>query len=340
VPYSTAVVTEGAVTGILRAPGLLELGATVRVGLALPGQVVAVDVDVGDEVRRGQVLARLDNLEQRAALEMANAQVAVEDLGLTQARKRFLEALEPSGYFGHWLAPDEVMDGPAGDAQLEVLAAAVRLKKQDAYRTLARGLLARRTIRAPADGVVVARSFERGETVQASPPGPPLFVIDTQPGRLLFRAKIDDEYVTRLRATVARVVVASAERSLVGEVIGVSPSGPPAGSSRAKGRSGYEVQVVVENADGTLGPGLSAVVELPMSSPARSLRVSSQAVGRTPIPSFEPKLGADRNVVWAVRGAGPPTPIPVEIGVDDGSQVEVRGPGLQAGSVVAIHPDR
>jgi HlyD family secretion protein len=315
----------------------LERESTVRVGLTLPGQVVAVSAEPGDNVVRGQVLARLENLEQRAAVEVAEAQLAAEDLGLTQARKRFLEALEPSGYFRHLMAPDEVLEGPAGDAQLEVLAAAIRLKRQDAYRTLARGLLARRSVRAPADGVVVSRSFDRGETAQASPPGPPLFVIDTHPGRLVLRAKIDDEYVSRLRATVARVVVPSAERSLVGEVIGMNASDSLPGSRRIDGGPRYEVQIAIEKSDGTLRPGESGTVELPMSSPSRSLRVLSLAVSRSPDSGLEPKLGSQGNVVWVTRGLGPPTPVPVETGVNDGTYVEIRGPGLSAGSMVVIH---
>lgn len=64
---STATVAEGSVIGTLPAAGVIERESPVRVGTALPGQVVAVRASIGDLVERGQVLARLDNLEQRAA---------------------------------------------------------------------------------------------------------------------------------------------------------------------------------------------------------------------------------------------------------------------------------
>ncbi|HEX2658093.1 MAG TPA: HlyD family efflux transporter periplasmic adaptor subunit [Polyangia bacterium] len=214
-------------------------------------------------------------------------------------------------------------------AQLDVLAAAARLNRQEAYGKLARGLLARRTIRAPTDGIIVARSFEKGETIQASPPGPPLFVLDARPGHLLVRADLDEAYAARLRSTKARVLVPSTERSLVGEVLGVrtGSASPAELRSEAQVPPRHEVHVAVENLDGTLVPGSSAVVELEMASPPRSLRVPLAMVSGD---------GDAARVLWVVRGAGPPTPLPVTTGVDDGQDVEVSGAGLEAGQRVAL----
>src|SRR5689334_10624626 len=71
-PMARATVFEGSVMGTLPLAGIIERESTVRVGSGLPGQVVDVRTDVGARVERGQVLARLDNLEQRAALHAAD----------------------------------------------------------------------------------------------------------------------------------------------------------------------------------------------------------------------------------------------------------------------------
>jgi HlyD family secretion protein len=317
--------------------GRIDFESTLRVGSELPGQVVTASAGVGDRVKRGQVLARLDNLEQRAAYDAAEAQLALAEVGVTRAEAQLMENLHSSRDWRNDTALDVLLDGPAGKAQLELLAAGARFRKQEASLGLARGLMARRAIRAPVAGVVLARSFERGETITASPPGPPLFVIDARPGRVLLRAEIADNYVVRVQAGPARVTVpALPGQSFVGEVVGVAASDPASGLLRTDARATYEVRLAIDNSDGTLRPGLSATVELPMSSPKSALRVSALAVDRPPGPPGMGATGSNPTVIWAVHGAGPPTPLPAEVGVSDGRFVEIRGPGIDAGQRVTL----
>jgi multidrug efflux pump subunit AcrA (membrane-fusion protein) len=149
------------------------------------------------------------------------------------------------------------------------------------------------------------------------------------------RAEVADAYVTRIQAGPARVIVpAAGERSFVGEVVGIAPVQPSAGRGpRTEAPARYHVRVVVDDGAGTLKAGLSATVELPMSSPAGALRVPTVAVDRTRLADG----GRETAVVWTARGAGPPTPIPVEIGVGNGEYTEVRGPEIRAGTAVVLH---
>lgn len=82
----TAVVTRGDLEIVVTASGSIEPAAEVDLAFDVPGRVAEVLVDIGDEVRRGQPLARLetDDLEQA---------VAQAELSLRQAELR-LERLE------------------------------------------------------------------------------------------------------------------------------------------------------------------------------------------------------------------------------------------------------
>ena len=190
--------TSGHVAGLLRAPGRLTVKSTVRIGSSHPGQVVAVDAVVGARVTKGQVIARLDDAEQRAAAVGAHAQLASAELLGLRAEKVFLDVLRANSDEGlprEPPDPEEMLEGKAGDAQLELLHTETEIARRKAALSLARKLLARRVIRAPMDGIVLERNIEPGESIPASPPGPPLFVIGADPSTLRLEVEIDERYV-------------------------------------------------------------------------------------------------------------------------------------------------
>lgn len=349
--YRTISVREGLIQGVLRASGPIDFDSIVRVGSIRAGQVTSVPARVGDTVKRGAILARLDNLEQRAAVRSADAQVAVAQVEVIRAEARLAELL-PSADDLERLDDSFVIpsDAAAGEAQLNLMAAAARHEKQLAALNLAQGLLARQAIRAPTDGVVVARSVEPGETVMASPPGPPLFIIDPTPGRLVLWAAIGESHAARVETGPARVTVdALPDRSFLGTVVGVSHVADDADEVAEVGedasgvaRARYEVRVEIDNADGTVKPGMSATVELPMSSTDTALHVPESALDRSRTAGAGREVAAaDRTrtaVLWLVPARGPLTPVSVTLGVSNGSDVEVRGPGLVAGQNIATPP--
>jgi len=329
---ATVTVTAGPVIGTVSLSGRLDFERTVRVGSSSSGQIVAMRAGVGELVRRGQVLARLDDLEQRTAVDTADVQRTLADIQLTRAELRLLESAGVAAGGSPAVPLEELLDSADPDAQLDAMAAVAQLTRQKALFAFARGQLARRMVRAPEDGVVVGRGFERGETVVASPPGPPLFVLDVRPGHLALRVALDERYVDRVEAGPVRVTVPSRDRSLVGEVIGVTA--PDGLSSATSGPVQYQVDIAVDNVDETLRPGLSASVDLPMSSAKSTLRVPMAAVERAAAIRGAP--GTTPAALWVVDGAGRTKPVAVTLGVTDGHLVEVEGPGVRAGLVVQL----
>src|SRR5271167_3693069 len=130
------------------------------------GRVAAIYVEAGDHVKRGQVLARLDvsvlepqvaNL--RAALELAHAEA---DLAAAEYRRAV--AVGASGA----LSAEETERRRSNS-----VTAAAKGKVAAAQLAEAQALLARAEVRAPADGLILTRSIEVGQTV--SPAGGALF---------------------------------------------------------------------------------------------------------------------------------------------------------------------
>ncbi len=81
----TATVTRGTVRSAVTATGTLVPAQQLNVGFRTAGTLTEVDVRVGDKVRSGQVLARIDPTQLQLALDQANANLASAQANLNNA---------------------------------------------------------------------------------------------------------------------------------------------------------------------------------------------------------------------------------------------------------------
>ena len=154
------------------------------------GRVSEVLVESGDRVSRGQVLARLDTAVVSA--QVANLRAAVEqtraEAGLAEADYRRAAAVADS--VGA-LSKEEV------EKRHSVVAtSAARVKSAEAQLAEAEARLSRNSIRAPADGIVLTRTAEVGQT--AMPGGAPLFRL-ARGGEVEMRAQVAERDLPRLK---------------------------------------------------------------------------------------------------------------------------------------------
>jgi HlyD family secretion protein len=319
----TAIVSSGSIAGTLRVAGRLEVESTVRIGSSQPALVVAVSAGVGTRVAKGQVLARLDDTDARAALGDADAKLSSAQVLGIRAERRLLAEIDEQrrqGLLPESSDPPELLDGEGGDLQLEYLYNEAQISRHEALVSAARGQLARRVVRAPMDGIVLARNIQPGESISASPPGPPLFVLGSDPKRLRLDVEIDERYLTAVvPGPTTFVVPARGSQAFAGTVRQVVPL-PNALRSPAP----YLVVVDVANAEGALQPGMSATADLPMTTGRDALSVPVGAVSSRP----------DGFVVWLSDDSGRPVPTPVTVGVTSADLAEVGGPGIDAGRIV------
>ncbi len=154
------------------------------------GRVSEVLVESGDRVSRGQVLARLDTAVVSA--QVANLRASVEQMRaeavLAEADYRRAAAVADS--VGA-LSKEEV------DKRHSVVAtSAARVKSADAQLAEAEARQGRTSIRAPADGIVLTRTAEVGQT--AMPGGAALFRL-ARGGEVEMRAQVAERDLPRLK---------------------------------------------------------------------------------------------------------------------------------------------
>ena len=130
------------------------------------GRVAAIYVEAGDHVKRGQVLARLDVsvLEPQVANLQAALELTRAEADLAAAEYRRAVAVGASGA----LSAEETERRRSNS-----VTAAAKVKVAAAQLAEAQARLARAEVRAPADGLILTRSVEVGQT--ASPGGGALF---------------------------------------------------------------------------------------------------------------------------------------------------------------------
>ena len=187
---------ETAVTDVVTASGSIAARRDAAVGVqGEGGRVTDVLVEPGQSVARGQVLARIDNAVQvQQSIQLsASVRSAEADARLAQANLARAEALVAKGFISK--ADIDQRTATRDGAVARVAVAKAQLAENNAR-------IERLNVRAPAAGLVLARSVETGQVVS---PGVVLFRI-AEGGVLEMRAQVAEQDMARLKPGMAASV--------------------------------------------------------------------------------------------------------------------------------------
>jgi RND family efflux transporter MFP subunit len=173
----TAAVTSaggaGAAPGsVLDASGYVTARRRATVSSKVTGKVVEVLVEEGQAVRRGQVLARLDDAQIRAGLDVARAQLEAARRAAAEDQARLKEAQLTQARLSQ-LIKDQVVgraEVDTANAAVESLTARIELARQQVQvaESQVRAIetdLVDMVVRAPFDGVAISKDAQPGEMV-------------------------------------------------------------------------------------------------------------------------------------------------------------------------------
>jgi membrane fusion protein (multidrug efflux system) len=149
VPVEVVTVTRRDISSFIETNGILEAENEVDVVARTSGPIVELLVEEGDFVRKGQLLARLDELEHRAQLEISR--VTLEEMRLAHERAKTLQLEE-------LISPESFEQARSSfeSAQAQVEASGI--------------LLGYTQVRAPFDGLIVARYVDFAEQLSSNAP--------------------------------------------------------------------------------------------------------------------------------------------------------------------------
>jgi HlyD family secretion protein len=205
--------------------------------------------------------------------------------------------------------------------------------------------LAYATIVSPINGIVISRNVDIGQTVAASLQSPTLFTIAEDLRKMQVDIAVSEADVGKLEANVSATFTVDAypNEKFHGLIRQIRDA-----PQTVQNVVTYDAIVNVDNSDLRLKPGMTANVTFVVAERADVLRLPSAALRFRPPPGLlDPQVGdgrkknkparpdkpAARPSVWVLRGATP-TALPVEVGISDGSHVELVAGDLQEGDAL------
>lgn len=230
VPVRVVEVTEMTLPQTVSYSGSIEPWEQALVTGPQGARIERVLVREGDRVRRGQVLIHMEN----ASLQQAQAQMSQARADLDR-----MERLVEVGSVSRQQAEQARMQFENAESQVRSLSGNTHL-------------------RAPIDGVVVARHFTGGETFMAGAGAPSIVtVMQTNPVRVV--VNVSERYFPVVRRGMPAVVRLDTygDRAFRGTIEQILPT------VSAESRT-FRVEVRVDNPNGELSPGMFARVELDM----------------------------------------------------------------------------
>ena len=303
----TVVVEQREIADVVDWPGTVTARLSADVAPTVMARVLEVRVQAGSVVRRGDIIATLDardltaRLQQgEAALAAATAQARQADADLGRARQLFAKQAFTR------------QDLDAAEAR----AATARAQAAQARDALAeaRVRLGETEVRAPFDGVVVARRVDPGDTAG---PGAPVALLQ-DPSTLRLEADVSEHCATPLAIGAELPVrVGTPPSDLTARIEELAPVADPTSRTR-------HVKAVLPP-DAALRPGAFASLRLACGTHA-AIVVPAAAVRRA---------GQLETVRVLLDGA--PVVRSVRTGKTIGGQVEILS-GLNAGDVVVVEP--
>jgi RND family efflux transporter MFP subunit len=169
---AVAAAAGAAPSAILQATGYVTAEREATVSSQIAGQVTQVDFEEGEHVQRGQVLARLEDGAQRAALAQANAQLAAAQAQLQQYRVQLAQARRDFARDQALIGQHLVSEQDFETARTQAATLAAQIVTQQRAVTVARdGVHAAQVqedytvVTAPFTGVVISKAAQLGEMI-------------------------------------------------------------------------------------------------------------------------------------------------------------------------------
>jgi len=306
-PVRFMQVGMSAIGDISYLPGEVRPRYEQRYGFRVPGKIASRSVDVGQEVKAGQVLAVLDSQDVLPAINAQSAQVEVArtDFVLQQSELKRQQELRDKGF----------VSGAALERQAATTAAAdARVKAAKSQLANAQNGLSFQTLRADKAGVVIAIDAEAGSVVAAGQSvvrvaqlGEKEIIVNV-PEREVGLMKQANGFAAQFDAIPGKMYAAKLRE--------LSPAADAASRT-------YMAKLAIINADDSLKLGMSATVRLDLGA-AQVIVVPNTALYT--------RDNATR--VWLVdRASETVKPVEVKVGASTNEGVAVVS-GLKAGDLV------
>ena len=329
----------GAQASVLNASGYVTARRRATVSSKVTGKIVEVNVEEGMAVREGQVLARLDDANVRAALRLMEAQLEAARRAITETEVRLAEAERTLKRRERLRTDGLITDADLDQARSEVQSLEARIAASQEQVTVAERQVALQqteldnmVIRAPFSGVALSKDAQPGEMVSPVSAGGGFTrtgistIVDMK--SLEIEVDVNESYINRVASgqPVTALLDAYPDWQIPGRVITTVPT-----ADRQKAT--VLVRIAFDQLDPRILPDMGVKVTFLREA---DLKATAEARPVSLVPKSAVKTGNGSSHVFLVRQNGVERRA-VQTAGTDGDRVEVVA-GLSAGDRVVVSP--
>lgn len=330
-PVSTAAVEERDISFAITAAGEIGPADQVSVRPEINGKIAELPVDIGDHVKKDQLLCRLDDSDLQTERESQLSQIAGAklqiDAAVLQVEKTDREFSRNKQLVDEKLVAQEIFDNARTDHQLAKNAldqARNALDRANKSLKIVEDKISKTRILAPFDCTVLTRPVSLGQTVSGSAgfnSGTEIMTIANL-NDMIITAHINQADVTRMKNSQGVEIQVESVPGLrmAGHVERIAPQ-----AIIKNGIKGFSARIAIDQIDPRVRPGMTSILSIPVASVESAMSVPLSAIFTEHGERFVFVKSAEDKFERR----------PVQIGISDFSFAEVQR-GLTNGEVVAL----
>jgi RND family efflux transporter MFP subunit len=312
----------GSAGASLDASGYVVARRKATLSAKILGKVTEVNFEEGQRVKAGDIVARLDDSNYRAALQQAQAQAR-------QSKAAFENTSPIYSRYQHLKQQGAISTDAVENQRLAYDNARTAYSVSQAQVAFAQSNLQDTLVRAPFDGVVTVKVAQVGEVVAPSAAGGGdtrtgiVTIVDMDSLEVL--VDVSENYIDRVQTGGATVIHLDAypEWEIPGSVIAIIPT-----ADQSKGT--VEVRVAIKARDARILPQMAARVGF-LTAPQKG---AAQAVSRVSVPVTAVQINGHTGSVFVLGADDKIEKREVALGLKTAQSVVILS-GLAAGDRLA-----
>ncbi|APZ45350.1 efflux transporter periplasmic adaptor subunit [Polaribacter reichenbachii] len=240
----------------LSVSGKIQATNSADLSTRIMGFVTKVHVNVGDKVRKGQLLVSINNTDLQAKKAQVNA-------GITQAQTAFTNAEKNYNRFKNLMASNSISQKEMDDMTANYQMAKAGLESAKQMKNEINAQFTYSNITAPFSGVITSKNIEEGDMAN---PGMPLISLET-PNNFEVIAMVPETEISQIKkGTNVNVLVKAIGKTVQGKVSEVSSSAKNTGGQ-------FLVKITLAKTDDSILSGMFATVQFPLERKSASSMV-------------------------------------------------------------------
>ncbi|MHA2938185.1 efflux RND transporter periplasmic adaptor subunit [Vibrio sp. RC27] len=339
--YTTDIVSRGNIENVVLTNGVLYPSKLVSVGSQVSGLIESIHVQLGEQVKAGDLIAQIDNLTQQNALREAKASLKSNSAQYQAKQAQIKDALSEFKRKKKMLKDGATSQSDYDTAELVLSVYQAELEQLDAEKEKsiisvdnAELELGYTTIASPIDGTVIYVSVEEGQTVNNNQ-GTPNIIELAQLDVMTIKAQVSEADIIRIRAgqEVYFTILGATGTKFRGTLRAIEPGPTLLTGDDSDLMIGDEEAIYynalfdVENPENLLRIGMTAQVSIVLDSAKDALLVPSQILLKKhgPNSSYQVKVKNGSTVEYR----------DVEVGINNKIYAQVLS-GLKAGEEIVV----